>query len=502
MSESAKNEREIRAYLLGRVSDEAALERIEELLFTDEEFCSQVALVEDGLINDYVLDRLDEADVASFRATLAGNPERCLKLELTQALRVKALTVNAKTAKERPSFLDRLGLFLRRPMYAGALALLLLAVVAAIYFNRSGRPDELAELRAIYQKERPTETRISDFGYAPLTQLRGAAERTEKNRLRLIQNRLIEDAEKSPDAGTHYALGAFYLTQHEYRDAIREFESALKFDGKSAKIHNDLGATFYELAMASPEKQRFENLGRALEEFTAATELDDSLLEALFNKSLTLEQLEQPRRAKESWTLYLQRDPASLWADEARKHLTRIADEQTCFKPDGQVLQDFLNAYRSRDDATAQTIHNETKGLLKGAAVPLQLSRRYLEARRRGDEVEARESLEALAFIGRFERERHSDFFFLNWPTSTRTSARTKSSDCWKPRTFLTADRVCCPTPCSLRERATIRKSSWSLNAVETSSRNSVTRPRPTWPKCGPSNSCPTWDSLPRVADG
>jgi tetratricopeptide (TPR) repeat protein len=432
MAESAKTERDIREYLLGRVSDEAALERIEELLFTDEEFCSQVALAEDGLINDYVLGQLDEADAASFRATLGGNPERSLKLELTQALRAKALALSAKATEESVPFFARLGLLFRQPMYAGALAVLLLAVaVTVIYFNRSGRTDELAELRAVYQKERPTEARISDFGYAPRTQLRGAPEQTEKNRLRLIQNRLIEGTEKTPGAETHHALGTFHLTQHEYADAISEFESALKFDGKSAKIHNDLGTAYYELAMASTGKTRVENLARAFEEFTAATESAGNSPEALFNKSLTLEQLGQPREAKESWSLYLQKDPSSPWADEARKHLARIADEQTLLnKSDGQVLQDFLNAYRVRDDATAQRIHNETKGLLKGAAVGLQLSRRYLEARRRGDAAESKESLEALTYIGRFERERHSEFFFTNWPTFTRTSARKRSSGC------------------------------------------------------------------------
>lgn len=431
MGESAKSDRDIREYLLGRVSDEAALERMEELLFTDEEFCSRVALAEDGLINDYVLGRLDEPDADSFRATLAVDPDRRLKLELTQALRRKALALNQQPAEARTSFFDKLGLLLRRPAYAGAFAVLLLAVAAsAIYFSRSGRTDELAELRAVYDKERPTEARIHGFGYAPLTQLRGAPEQQEKNRLRLIQNRLIEATEKSPGLTTHHALGAFYLTQHEYADAIKEFESALKFDGKSAKVHNDLGTAYYELAMASAGGKRFENLARALEEFTAATELDGDSLEALFNKSLALEQSGQPRRAKESWSLYLQKDPSSPWADEARKHLARIADEQTRFKQDGQVLQDFLDAYRGRDDATAQTIHNDTKGLLKGVTVPLQLSRRYLEARRRGDAAEAVESLEALAFIGRFEQARHSDFFFLSWPTSTRTSAPTKLSRC------------------------------------------------------------------------
>ncbi len=432
MGASAMSEGAIREYLLGRVSDEAALERIEELLFTDEEFCSRVALAEDGIINDYVLGRLGEADAESFRATLAGDPERRLKLELTEALRAKALALNAKAAEEedeRPPLLARLAAFIRRPAYAGAFALLLVvAAASAVYLFRGGGPDELAELRDIYRQGRPTEARISDFGYAPLTQLRGAPEATEKNRLRRIQYGLIEATEKRPDAQAHHALGAFYLTQREYADAIGEFEAALKLDGKSAKIHNDLGTAFYEQASASPRERRLENLARALEEFKAATELDGNSLEALFNKALALEQLGQPREAKEAWALYLQKDSSSPWADEARRHLARVADEQSRFKSDGQVLQDFLEAYRGRDAARAQEIHNETKGLLKGAAVPLQLSRRYLEAARRGDEHEAQESLEALAFVGRYERERHSDFFFLSWPTSTRGPARTRPS--------------------------------------------------------------------------
>jgi hypothetical protein len=432
MGESPKSEKAVREYLLGQVSDETTLEGIEELLFTDEEFCSQVALAEDGIINDYVLGHLDEEDAASFRATLADNPERRFKLELTQALRERALARDMKPAEDRPSFFARLGAFLRQPKYAGAFAALLIVVAAsAIYLVRSSKPDELAELRAIYRQGRPTEARISDFGYAPLAQLRGAPESPEKNRLRRIENSLIEATEKTPDAQTHHALGDFYLTQQKYAEAAGELESALKFDGKSAKIHNDLGAAYFELAKTSATEKRLENLGRALEEFTAATELDANSLEALFNKSLALEELKLPRQAKQSWTLYLQKDSSSPWADEARKHLAQVADEQASFiKTDGQVLQDFLIAYRNHDDARAQTIHNETKGLLKGAAVPLQLSRRYLEAKRRGDDTEAKESLAALAFVGRFEQEQNSEFFFLNWPASTQPPARTRSTGC------------------------------------------------------------------------
>src|ERR1044071_277161 len=412
MVESLKSEKTIREYLLGRVSDETTLEGLEELLFTDEDFCSQVALTEDSLINDYVFGHLDKADAASFEATLAGNAERRFKLELTQALREKALARNVKKVEDRPSFFNSLKAFFRQPKYVAAFAVLVIAVVASVvYFGRRDKPDELAELRSIYQKERPTETRISEFAYAPLSQLRGAPEGREKNRLRRIENSLIEATEKTPNAQTHHALGVFHLTQQKYTDAIREFESALKFADRNARIHNDLGVAYFELAKTEPKK-KLEYLAQSLEEFTKATELDNNLLEALFNKSLALQELPLPREAKESWTLYLQKDSSSPWADEARKNLARIEGAQTLFKPDERVLDDFLTAYRNHDKTRAQKIHNETKGLLKGAAVALQLSRRYLTAKQRGDAAEAKESIEALIFIGSFERAQNADSFF------------------------------------------------------------------------------------------
>lgn len=413
MGESFKNEKTIREYLLGRVSDETTREGVEELLFTDEEFCSQVELAEDVLINDYVFEHLDEADASSFRATLADDPERRFKLRLTQALREKALAQNAKVTEDKPSFFASLRAFFSQPKYVATLAALLIAVlVSAVYFGTKDQPDELAELRSIYRQERPTETRLSEFAYAPLAQLRGTQEPTEKNRLRRIENSLIDATERTPNAQTLHSLGVFYLTQQKYTDAIKEFERALKFAEPNAQIHNDLGAAYFELAKTSAKEKKLEYLAHSLEEFTRATELDSQLLEPLFNRSLALQELELPRQAKESWTLYLQKDSSSPWADEARRNLHRLDNEQTLFKTDEQVLEDFLAAYRNQDNGRAQKIHNETKGLLRGAAVPLQLSRRYLMARRRGDEAGAKECIAALNYIGSFEQAQNSDNFF------------------------------------------------------------------------------------------
>lgn len=452
MSEALKSEKIIRDYLLGRVSDETTLEEIEELLFTDEEFCSRVALAEDGIINDFVFGHLDEADAASFRATLATDPERRFKLELTRALREKALAQNVKRAEASPSFFASLRAFFRQPKYAAAFAALLVAVlISAVYLFRTPNRDELAELRAIYQRERPIETRISEFGYAPLAQLRGAPETREKNRLRQIENSLLEHTEQTPNAQTHHSLGIFYLTQQKYADAIKELDSALKLDDRSARIHNDLGAAYFELAKTSAREKKFESLGRALEEFTKATELDGDFPEALFNKSLALQELRQPRQARESWALYLQKDASSPWAEEARRNLARLDDEQARFGTgekalDEQVLRDFLTAYRGHDEARAQKIHNETKGLLRGATVPLQLSRQYLAAKVRGDEAGAKESLDAMTFIGQFEQAQNSEFFFLSWRASMRVSARTGRQICCRLKSSSTAGTVSCST--------------------------------------------------------
>lgn len=414
MGKFIKTEATIREYLLGRVSDETTLEGIEDLLFTDEEFCSQLALVEDDLINDYVFGNLSDADEKGFQETLARDAERLLKVRLTEAVREKAMARKTQTTAEKPKLLVSLKAFFSQPAYVGALAMLLLAVAAAaIYFNRKSNADELAELRSLYQTARPTETRISQFDYAPLTQLRGEPDSSDKNRLRRIENNLIGATETNPDADTHHALGVFRLTQQEFGDAIKELETAVKLADKNAKFHNDLGAAYFELSRTAAKENKLKALAQSLDEFTKATELDSNSLEALFNKSLALQQMGSSRQAKESWTLYLQKDPSSPWAAEARKNLTSLNGEQTLSRRDTEVLSDFLTAYRSHNDTRAQRIHDETKGLPK-LNVSLQLSRRYLLAKQTNNETEAKESVEAMAYIGNYEQTRHSEFFFLN----------------------------------------------------------------------------------------
>lgn len=418
MPEFIKTDRAIREYLLGQIADESVLEQIEELMFRDPQYCAKMELLEDEIINDYVLGELSSEEATSFEGTLARDSERLFKLELARGLEQRARQRDAEVAS-RPSPAAAWWQFLRRPQFAVGFAVLLIAaIVLTIYVTRRTGSDDLADLRSMYRQSRPTESRISGFDYAPLIQQRGEPDPGHQNHLRLLENRLIIATEKSPGARTFSALATFHLTQNRQREAIKEFEAALKYDDKNAQIHNDLGSAHFELAKAGPKEKRFEELTLGLEEFTRATELNPNLLEALFNRSLALQELGLLRQARESWTLYLQKDSSSPWADEARKNLARIPNEQSLFKSDDDVLKDFLIAYRQRDAARAQQIHNETKGLLRGTTVPLQLARRYLMAERTNDAAAAKEFADALTFVGDYEQAQHHDAFFLSWRNS------------------------------------------------------------------------------------
>jgi CHAT domain-containing protein len=414
MSESPQNKELIKDYLLGKISDEATLAGLEESLFTDGEFGENIALVEDEIINEYVLGNLSQNDREFADKYFFTNTDRQFKLKLTQELKAKADLLKPTVKEEKPSFFESLAAFFRQPLYAGALAVLLVAAIGlSIFFRSKQEPTELAQLQTVYQKERSIETRISGFDYAPFTVVRGAENQTDeqKRKLRLIETKLLEAVETNPNAANHHALGVFYLTQAKYADAIKELEKSVQLDAQNARFYNDLGSAYCEIAKNGDKDKKLENLARANESFSKAVELDANLFEALFNKSLVLQALNLPRQAKESWELYLQKDSASKWSDEARKNLEKIAQMQSSFKTKEQVLEDFLTAYRSGNEEIAWKINCQTKEMISGVWLPDQLTRRYLQARKNKDETTAQESIEALTAIGNLEKNRNADFF-------------------------------------------------------------------------------------------
>src|SRR6185436_7630293 len=86
----ALNKETIKAYLLGRISDEETLAGIEEALFSDDEFAAAVELAEDEIINDYVFQNLSADDLESVESCFFKSSDRQFKLKLTEELLKKA----------------------------------------------------------------------------------------------------------------------------------------------------------------------------------------------------------------------------------------------------------------------------------------------------------------------------------------------------------------------------------------------------------------------------
>lgn len=410
MKNSHISECELRDYLLGRVTDEARLTEIEELMFTDEEFCSFAEIAEDALIDDHAFGSLASGDAADFEKTLITNVSRRQKVAFASALRLKAQVLPAKTM-EKVSILRSISSFFRQPMYAGGFAVFVVAILAASYFVFRPKDNDLADLQRFYQNERPTESRIADFQYAPLVVTRGLAEEREASRLRRIELSLLNASDQNPSAQSFRELGVFYLTQQKYDLAIEALKRAQKLDPANARVQNDLGSAYFESGRADEGNKRFTLLSTALEQFSKAVESDNKFAAALFNRSLCLQELGLNEQSRLSWEQYLEIDANSGWAIEARRNLERIQNTLASVTTKEQSADDMIAAYRNSDRETAWQIASQTREMASGLWLPDQLTRRFLEAKIRGDDLAATESIGALRMVGELERSKNGDLF-------------------------------------------------------------------------------------------
>lgn len=409
MDRSLITENDIRDYLLGRVTDEERLEAFDEMLFSDEEFCSLAEAAEESLIDEHISGRLADRDREDLLNTLANNRELRDRVLMSSLLRAKAL--EKSVVADEVSIFDSIKAMFRQPAFVGGFAVLLIAIIAVSYFVLRPRDNELADLKAIYNKERPTESRISGFEYAPLVTTRGVAEEREAARLRRIELTLIEATERTPDARSFHSLGVFYLTQQKLSNAVEAFERSLKIDAKNAQTLNDLGSAYFEKAKAEPADMRFKTLSTALENFSKSVNLDAKFPAALFNRSLCMQELRLNNEARESWQQYLALDPSSAWANEARKNLEKLEQNSVGSKTKVDAVAEVVAASKTNDEAAAWNIASQTREMITGVWLPDQLIRKFLEAKIRGDDSAANDSIGALKFIGELERSRNADFF-------------------------------------------------------------------------------------------
>jgi CHAT domain-containing protein/regulator of sirC expression with transglutaminase-like and TPR domain len=379
-------------------------------LLSDADYSEELDIIANELIDEYVVDKLSSAERDKFEKHFLKSQARREKLGFALALKRRKAEIVSHQPRPRRFFTFYL------PIAASILLLIGLGFgVWRVFFYRPNINEGLVALHEAFKEQRPIESRISDFNYAPVLQLRGTGKIDYVQRDRAASLLLGAVAER-PTAEAHRALGQYYLATRQFDKAIDQFKAALSLDPNNAKAHSDLGAALLEegkLHNSEAERQDgMQALAESLQHLNKALELDGSLIEALFNRALLYQYMKLPSQAEDDWRTYLNKDPNSHWAEEARQNLKMLEEqrEKTSRSNEG-ILRDFQSAYEAGDEATVWNIvssyHNRTGNIVFEQALDS-----YLEAAANGRNDEAAAGLQLLSYVGELEGRKAGDNFF------------------------------------------------------------------------------------------
>ncbi|HEV2915077.1 MAG TPA: CHAT domain-containing protein [Pyrinomonadaceae bacterium] len=456
MKQQFDDQRFIKDYLLGEVSEEDRQREFEQRLLTEDSFFEELLMAEDELIDDYLSGALSEEEQGRFENHFLSTTERQRKLRFARALR-RHVSNRAAAAEEAPGPASSLYSrwlawtkgFFSSPMKLAVAALLLLALGLGVwraFIYQSDVSQGLLALKNAYREQRPTETRITGFDYAPLAQTRGdEPARVDADARARAERYLLDAARDQPGAASYHALGRFYLAELKFDRAIEQFNKALATDENNPQLQSDLGAALLEKGkldrLNREAGKSFEELAESLGHLNRAIELNGSLLEAIFNRALCHQYMLLPQQAAADWRTYLERDPDSEWAAEARRNL-KVIESQTnkVSQNKGQILQDFLSAYRARDDDAAWQLISLNRDLT-GSLVENALLDSYLETKARGRAIEARENLQALSYAAGLELSRADDRFLSDLLRFYQSTPAAHHSSLIEARRFMALGR-------------------------------------------------------------
>ena len=371
-----EDQRSIIQYLLGELAQEEQ-RQVEERLLTDDEYYEELLIAEDELIDQYLNGQLSEYEKERFGRHFLATSERQQKLRFARSLmRYISTSVSAEerdiSKSNRP--LPWLQSFFNPYLVLAVSVLIILGLglgIWRVFFYQSDIAKGLVALRTAYREQRPIEARISGFDYAPAITSRGGPDKVDYIARDRAERLLLDAVSENPSPASHHAMGKFYLAERNFDRAIDQFEKGLSREPNNAQLHSDLGAALMEAGKAEPQEEdqgeRFEKFAKGLEHLNRALELDGSLLEALFNRALCYQYMLLPQQAESDWRKYLEKDPTSQWADEARRNLDLIEKQKKRISQNkDQLFEEFVRAYQVGNDDNAWDIFRQNRDLRGG----------------------------------------------------------------------------------------------------------------------------------------
>jgi len=426
MLSSGDEDNTIREYLLGRLNDEDR-EEFARRFFTDDELFDKLEAAEDDLIDDFLSGNLNQVDSDMFRQNFLIGSKRERALRIGKAWRKHAREHADYKPIPKPEPVSHLWQLVKPyALRIGTVAALILTTTVVVLRNLPSEIDKaLYAFNAAYQQERPLESRITELGYAPYTpnSTRGGPTKIEKNELLQAEATLRGVVIKNPTPKAHHALGKVLLAKKDFDNAIEEFDEALKEDPNNAQIHADQGAASLEKGKLEIDRAKtdpdsagkgMEYFARSLEHLNKALQLDQTLLEALYNRALVHEAMGLLPEAEEDWHQYLERDPNSKWTGEARERLAKVEQERKkTSETREEIFERFLSQLNSGDEEgtwnTVSSYQNRS-----GNVVVEQLIDDYLRAITQNQKEDAARALQRLAYVGNLAFRKSGDRFFFD----------------------------------------------------------------------------------------
>jgi CHAT domain-containing protein len=420
------DEKLLKWYLLGATSPEEDAQ-IEHNLQDGGVWRDELLLVEEDLIDDYARGALPTYVRQLFEKNFLDSPERLQKLLITQAALNYASSYDLDARRRESGRYNWWTWFFAPAWRPALLAVLFLAAGIGIWRLMQGELEVrrgMAALNQAYSATRPLEARVTALGYAAFSPQRGGEKagggRDETASLagERAERILLDAVSERPGPGARHALGRLYLMKKEFDKAIDQFEEALKSDPNNTRLHSDFGAALLDkAAFERPNSlpgSRETLLAKSLNYLNKALELDGSLLEARFNRALLYQSLRLPQGAMEDWQKYLESDANSQWAEEARRNLKALEEQNKKVSTNKEDLyRNFLEAWSTNNEENAwQALRRSF--FRDGNYISNMLVDGFLELSIKGERAEASDKLKALSYAGDLLKRKGDDSFIDN----------------------------------------------------------------------------------------
>jgi CHAT domain-containing protein len=382
---------------------------VELRLLSDAKFGEEFDMMVDSIVDEYLEDELSPEDRERTESHFFKSAKRREKLEFAAALKKRKEEV--LRGRERRK---------RWTPYLMAAAVAVVAIGVGtislrIYLAGPSLSQGLTALHRAYREQRPLESRISGFSYAQAPDQRGGVLKFDAAQKDLAGTILLGKDSPDASADVQHAIGQFYLSQRNFDKAIEYFERSLSLDADNSLVHSDLGVALLERGklnkLQSETGESNEDFADSLPHLNKALALDNTNLEALFNRALLYREMGLLSQSEKDWQEYLQKDSTSEWANEARSQLKEL--EHKLAAPASTVeqsVEDYLEAYEQEDERAAWEVVRRNYSSA-GNTIANALLDSYLESDLKADTATAETKLEALTYLGKLELQTAGDTF-------------------------------------------------------------------------------------------